>query len=166
MISTQERVALYPGTFDPMTFGHVDIVNRATRLFEKVIVAVAANEVKNPTFSHKERIELAKAVFSQMPGVEVLGFNCLLTKLSSDLGVSVILRGLRAISDFEYEFQLAMTNRHLVHNFETIFLTPSEEHMFTSSTMIREIARYHGDVSQFVPSPVKQALQRKFGDKK
>ena len=166
MISTQERVALYPGTFDPMTYGHVDIVHRASRLFEKVIVAVAANEGKSPLFSHKERIELAKNVLDGLPGVEVLGFNCLLTKLSDDLGVSVILRGLRAISDFEYEFQLAMMNRHMVKDFETIFLTPSEQHMFTSSTMIREIARYQGDVSPFVPAVVAQALQRKFGDKK
>ncbi len=154
--------ALYPGTFDPMTFGHIDIVKRASRLFDKVIVAVAGNEGKLPFFTHQERTTLAKEVLKKMSNVEVIGFNCLLTELFAQLKVSVVIRGLRAISDFEYEFQLAMTNRHMVNKFETIFLTPSEEYMFISSTMIREIAKYKGNVTQFVPAVVAKALEKKF----
>lgn len=161
MSNNQPSIAVYPGTFDPLTNGHVDIVSRASRLFDQVIVAVADNVNKNSFFTATERVHLAQAVLKDFTNVEVRGFKCLLTHLTTELGTHVVIRGLRAISDFEYEFQLAMMNRHISPDFETIFLTPSEQYLFTSSSLVREIARYQGDVSQFVHPIVAEALHKK-----
>lgn len=161
MTETKELAAIYPGTFDPITNGHVDIVRRASRLFDRVIIAVADNVNKNSFFSLDERIELAKEVTKEFANVTVRGFKCLLTSLADQLEINVVIRGLRAVSDFEYEFQLAMMNRHVKHDFETIFLTPSEQYMFISSSLVREVASYQGDVTQFVHPAVSQALRRK-----
>jgi len=162
IMNTQERrIAIYPGTFDPITNGHVDIVKRASRLFDQVVVAVADNVNKNCFFTVAERVTLAQAVLKNFTNVEVRGFKCLLTHLTAELATNIVIRGLRALSDFEYEFQLAMMNRHINNDFETIFLTPSEQYLFTSSSLVREIAHYHGDVSQFVDPIVAEALQQK-----
>ncbi|MCD6047259.1 MAG: pantetheine-phosphate adenylyltransferase [Gammaproteobacteria bacterium] len=161
MKKNTKREAIYPGTFDPITNGHLDIVRRASRLYDRVVVAVANNVNKNSFFTQEERIALAIKVLKKFPNVEVLGFNCLLTELAQKLKIHVIVRGLRAVSDFEYEFQLAMMNRSVKPDFETIFLTPSEEYMFISSSLAREVAHYHGDVSRFVPTEVVQALRKK-----
>jgi pantetheine-phosphate adenylyltransferase len=154
--------AIYPGTFDPITNGHLDLIARASRLYHKIIVAVAVNRGKAPLFSLEERITLAKAVTSEYSNVQVLGFNALLADFARQQGAQVILRGLRAVSDFEYEFQLAGMNRHLAPHVETMFLTPAEQYAFISSTMIREIAQLNGDVSCFVPEIVHQNLIDKF----
>ncbi|MGZ8163218.1 MAG: pantetheine-phosphate adenylyltransferase [Methylobacter sp.] len=154
--------AIYPGTFDPITNGHLDLIARASRLYYKIIVAVAVNRGKTPLFSLEERIALAKAVTTEYSNVQVLGFNTLLADFSTQQGAQVILRGLRAVSDFEYEFQLAGMNRHLAPHVETMFLTPAERYAFISSSMIREIAQLNGDVSSFVPDIVHQSLIDKF----
>ena len=159
-MSTQV-IALYPGTFDPITLGHEDIVRRAARMFDQVVVAVADNVNKDSFFSFTERVELAQAVLKDFANVQVRGFNCLLTSLTTELGTNVVIRGLRAISDFEYEFQLAMMNRHINKQFETIFLTPSEKYLFISSSIVREVASFSGDVSQFVHPIVADALRQK-----
>ncbi len=153
---------IYPGTFDPLTNGHTDIIARAANLFDRVVVAVAANSSKAPLFTHAERIALARESLRSLPQVEVIGFDQLLITLAQQLSIRVILRGLRVVSDFEYEFQLATMNRHVAPLIETMFLTPSEKHMFISSTLVREIAKYHGDVSAFVDPRVVIALQQKF----
>lgn len=154
--------AIYPGTFDPITNGHLDLIARASRLYYKIIVAVAVNRGKTPLFSLEERIALTKAVTTEYSNVQVLGFNTLLADFSTQQGAQVILRGLRAVSDFEYEFQLAGMNRHLAPHVETMFLTPAERYAFISSSMIREIAQLNGDVSSFVPDIVHQSLIDKF----
>lgn len=154
--------AIYPGTFDPITNGHVDLVLRATRIFKRVVVAVAENRNKIPLFGIDERVALAQAVLADVPNVEVLGFETLLVECARQHGTQVILRGLRAVSDFEFEFQLAGMNRHLGPEIETICLTPSEQYAFISSSVIREIAKLGGDVSKFVPEQVREALSRKF----
>ncbi|CAA9891945.1 phosphopantetheine adenylyltransferase [Candidatus Methylobacter favarea] len=154
--------AIYPGTFDPITNGHLDLIARASRLYHKIIVAVAVNRGKTPLFSLEERLALAEAVTSEYPNVQVLGFNALLADFATEHGAQVILRGLRAVSDFEYEFQLAGMNRHLAPHVETMFLTPAERYAFISSSMIREIAQLNGDVSCFVPDIVHQSLIDKF----
>lgn len=155
------RVAVYPGTFDPITNGHGDLVARAAPLFDKVIVAVARSSGKTPRFSLAERVELARTALAGIPNVEVRGFDTLLAKFVSDCGAGVVLRGLRAVSDFEYEFQLASMNRHLIPQAETLFLTPAEEWSFISSSLVREIASLGGDVSDFVHPAVHKALSRK-----
>ena len=155
-------LCVYPGTFDPLTNGHGDLVERAAPLFERIVVAVAANPGKNPVFSLEERIELAQTAFAHLPNVEVRGFDNLLANFVTALGARVVLRGLRAVSDFEYEFQLASMNRHLMPHAETMFLTPAENHSFISSTLVREVARLGGDISEFVPKAVGDALKRKF----
>jgi pantetheine-phosphate adenylyltransferase len=160
-MTTSKHQAIYPGTFDPMTNGHVDIVRRASRLFDHVTVAVANNLNKAAFLDHAERVALAKAVLKDYANIEVIGYRCLLTELTDQLNVNVVIRGLRAVSDFDYEFQLAMMNRHVKETFETIFLTPSEEYMFISSSLVREIAHYHGDVERFAPAPVAAALRKK-----
>lgn len=155
-------IAIYPGTFDPITNGHLDLIARASRLYQKVIVAVAVNRNKAPLFSLEERVALAKAVTPEFPNVDVIGFDNLLVDCARENGANVILRGLRAVSDFEYEFQLAGMNRRLAPQLETMFLTPAEQYEFISSSMIREIAQLHGDVSSFVPELVRQTLIKKF----
>jgi len=155
------RKAIYPGTFDPLTRGHEDLVRRACKLFDKVVVAVAASERKNPLFTLEERIAIAQEALADLPQVEVVGFDCLLMKFVRDQGANVILRGLRAVSDFEYEFQMAGMNRNLHPDVETVFLTPGEQHMFVSATIVREIARFGGDVTKFVPPSVAKRLAAK-----
>ena len=158
-----KRLAVYPGTFDPITNGHADLVSRAAPLFERVVVAVAESSGKGPGFSLDERITLARLALADLPNVEVRGFNCLLADFVSEVGAGVIIRGLRAVSDFEYEFQLASMNRHLIPDVETLFLTPAEQHSFLSSTLVREIARLGGDVSGFVHPAVAAALSARWG---
>ena len=153
--------ALYPGTFDPITTGHSALVRRATRVFDKVIVAIAANPAKKPLFSLNERVDMARAVLADLPGVSVVGFDTLLIDCVRQHQARVILRGLRAVSDFEYEFQLAGMNRHLDPEVETVFMTPSEREMFVSASLVKEIAALGGDVSSFVHAYVMQALRAK-----
>lgn len=154
-------VAIYPGTFDPVTHGHSDIVQRAARLFDRVIVAVAANPGKAPTFTLDERIRLAQLALTDVPGVEVLGFDRLLVDFARSQGAAVILRGLRAVSDFEYEFQLSGMNRRLAPDIETVYLMPSEQYSYISSSLVREIAALGGDISTFVHPQVQTALRDK-----
>jgi pantetheine-phosphate adenylyltransferase len=150
--------AVYPGTFDPVTNGHVDIIRRASEIFPEVIVAVATNSAKKPCFDLQTRISLLEESLQGIPGVRVLGFDCLLIDFVQQHKAGIILRGLRAVSDFEYEFQLAGMNRKLAPEIETLFLPPSEHVMFISSTLVKEIALLQGDVSQFVPAGVMRAL--------
>jgi pantetheine-phosphate adenylyltransferase len=153
--------AVYPGTFDPITRGHEDLVRRAARLFGEVVVAVADSRTKQPFFTLDERVEMAASVLADCPNVRVTGFSGLLIHFLQQQDAYIILRGLRAVSDFEYEFQLAGMNRNLYPNVETIFLTPSEQYMFISASMVREIALLGGDVSQFVQPAVCARLDRK-----
>lgn len=153
-----QTTIIYPGTFDPITKGHIDLIERAARLFERVIVGVAASTGKLPLFTHAERMELAKQVLAQYSNVEVVGFHGLLIDFAKQQNVSVILRGLRAVSDFEYEFQLASMNRRISPSLETLFLTPGEQYSFISANLVREIAALGGDVSQFVHETVAKAL--------
>lgn len=157
-----DGIAVYPGTFDPLTRGHEDIVRRAAKLFSKVIVAVADSEKKKPLFPLSERLEMAREVLSVYPNVEVQSFNCLTIDFAHQQGAHVLLRGLRAVSDFEYEFQLAGMNRNLHADVETVFLTPSEQYMFISATMVREIAAFGGDVAKFVHPRVAERLATRF----
>ncbi|QEL63879.1 pantetheine-phosphate adenylyltransferase [Oryzomicrobium terrae] len=159
-----KRVAIYPGTFDPFTKGHEDLVRRAARLFDHVIVAVADSRSKRPFFPMAERVEIATQVVSAYPNVEVKGFSCLLMEFLHQQGAKVILRGLRAVSDFEYEFQMAGMNRNLYPDVETVFLTPGEQYMFISATMVREIALLGGDVSKFVQPAVAERLAAKVSE--
>lgn len=154
--------AIYPGTFDPVTNGHIDIIARAARLYHKVIVAVAVNNRKGPLFNIEKRVELLEQVTVIFDNVDIIGFDNLLVDCAKEQGADVILRGLRAISDFEYEFQLAGMNRRLSPELETMFLTPAEQYEFISSSMIKEIARLGGDVSSFVPRNVQEHLLKKF----
>ncbi|SFD47594.1 Phosphopantetheine adenylyltransferase [Thiohalospira halophila DSM 15071] len=155
--------AVYPGTFDPITNGHAELIGRAARLFDRVIVAVAANPGKHPLFDHAERIGLAERVLADLPGVEVHGFDNLLVDYVHQCQAQVVVRGLRAVSDFEYEFQLASMNRQLAPEVETVFLTPSERNTFLSATLLREIATLGGDVSPFVHTEVVAALRQRLG---
>ena len=157
-----QRIAVYPGTFDPITNGHTDLVSRAARVFPKVIVAIAESPHKKPLFSLDERINLAQKEMASLENVEVVGFSNLLVEFVQQIGATVIVRGLRAVSDFEYEFQLASMNRHLAPNVETLFLTPDENYSFISSSLVKEIARLNGDVSEFVSSEVQEAMVRRF----
>ena len=163
MATSQQRarVAVYPGTFDPITNGHVDLASRAAPLFDRFIVAIADSASKGPSLGLAERISLARVALAGIANIEVRGFATLLADLVEEIGEGVILRGLRAVSDFEYEFQLAGMNRSLFPEFETIFLTPSEQHMFISATLVREIATLHGDVSKFVHPLVEKKLKEK-----
>ncbi|SDY32769.1 Phosphopantetheine adenylyltransferase [Lysobacter sp. yr284] len=159
MSSARLRTAVYPGTFDPITNGHIDLVDRAAPLFERMIIGVAESPGKGPALPLDIRVELARKAVAHHAHVEVRGFNCLLAHFVAEVGGGVLLRGLRAVSDFEYEFQLASMNRHLIPDVETLFLTPAEQYGFISSSLVREIARLGGDVSGFVPPAVVQALQ-------
>jgi len=156
------RIAIYPGTFDPITNGHLDIIERAIKMFDTVIVTIARNSAKNPLFSDKERLDMIRDVVKGWQGVEVDSFEGLLVNYAQKRNATAVLRGLRAISDFEYEFQLALTNRKLNDTLETVFLMPSERYTYLNSTIVREIARLGGDVSDFVPPVVKKAFDRKF----
>ncbi len=161
MISLPKR-AIYAGTFDPLTNGHTDLVLRALKLFPEVVVAVAKNAGKKPLFSLEERVALATEVLKEHENVRVVGFSVLLVDFAEEMDASVILRGLRAVSDFEFEFQLASMNRRLNSNIETVFLTPAENHTFVSASLVKEIGRLGGDVSQFVAPLVYEALCEKF----
>ena len=152
--------AIYPGTFDPVTHGHVDLIQRASKLFEEVVVAVAESPTKRPMLDLKKRVELTRIITEPLGNVTVIGFSGLLTELLTQQGANIILRGLRAVSDFEYEFQLAKMNRVLAPDVESMFLTPAEKHSFISSTLVREIASLGGDVSQFVHPLVAEELRQ------
>jgi pantetheine-phosphate adenylyltransferase len=159
MSVARNRIAVYPGTFDPITNGHVDLVDRAAPLFERMYVGVAKSAGKSPALALDLRVELARQALSHHRNVEVHGFDSLLAHYVDEVGAGVLLRGLRAVSDFEYEFQLASMNRHLIPEVETLFLTPAEQYGFISSSLVREISRLGGDVSGFVPTAVSEALQ-------
>ena len=150
---------VYPGTFDPFTRGHEDLVRRAARLFDSVVVGVADSEAKRPFFTLRDRVELAREVLRPYQNVEVLGFSTLLMDFVQEQGATVVLRGLRAVSDFEYEFLMAGMNRNLYPNVETLFLTPDEKYMFISATIVREIAKLGGDVGKFVHPAVAERLK-------
>lgn len=154
-------IAVYPGTFDPITNGHVDLVHRAARLFDQVVIGIAASDRKNPLFSLDERIILAQEVLSEWDNVRVEGFNSLLIDFVHAQKANAIVRGLRAVSDFEYEFQLASMNRHLAPDVESVFLTPAEQHAFISSSLVKEVSALGGDISGFVPERVALALKDK-----
>ena len=158
--------AVYPGTFDPLTRGHEDLVRRASTLFDALIVGVADSKAKRTFFSLQERVEMARESLGALHNVQVVGFSGLLIEFIRQHGARVVLRGLRAVSDFEYEFQLAGMNRSLYPDFETIFLTPSEQHMFISATLVREIALLGGDVSKFVDPRVEARLKQKVRSQK
>jgi len=162
---SKNRIAVYPGTFDPITLGHEDIVRRAADLFDEVIVAVAGSTNKKTLFSLDERVVLAKSVFEHADNIKVVGFSGLLMQFVQDQGAKMVIRGLRAASDFEYEFQLAGMNRKLYPQFETLFLTPSEQFMFISSSLVREVAVLGGNVHAFVSPMVEDAINEKLGSK-
>jgi pantetheine-phosphate adenylyltransferase len=158
---TAMRTVIYPGSFDPLTNGHLDVVQRATKLFDRVIVAVAQNESKNPLFSLSERLELVTGCVKHLPNVETDAFDGLLVNYVEARSAQAIIRGLRAVSDFEFEFQLALMNRKLNERIETIFMMPKDTYTFLSSRIVKEIARLGGDVSAFVPPAVQKALMAK-----
>lgn len=154
-------LAVYPGTFDPITNGHEDLIQRAARLFDEVVVGVAHSQAKRPFFSLDERVEMAREVLKDLSNVEVTGFSGLLMKFVQDRGARIVVRGLRAVSDFEYEFQLAGMNRGMYPDVETVFMTPGEQYMFISATIVREISTMGGDTSKFVPPVVATRLKSK-----
>ena len=156
------QAAVCAGTFDPITMGHLDVIERASRIFPRVVIAVAENTGKNPLFSFDERMALLTETTSHLDGIEVMSFNGLLVNFAESVGVRVIVRGLRAFSDFEYEFQMALTNRKLNPSIETIFLMPKQDYSYISSSNVREVAQLGGDTSQFVPAAVQQALRNRF----
>ena len=156
---------IYPGTFDPITKGHMDLVERAARIFDEVVIAVAASPSKKPLFDLKERVRLAEECTAHLDNVKVTGFSSLLAKFLEEQKATVILRGLRAVSDFEYEFQMANMNRVLAPTVDSLFLTPAEQYSYISSTLVREIALLGGDVAKFVEPCVDEALAEKFGKK-
>ena len=166
MTVARTRTAVYPGTFDPITNGHIDLIDRAAPLFERVIIGVAESPGKGPALPLAQRVELARQAVAKHAHVEVQGFDGLLAHFVKDVGGGVLLRGLRAVSDFEYEFQLASMNRHLIPEVETLFLTPAEQYGFISSSLVREIARLGGDVSGVVPPAVTAALKAQWQNDK
>ena len=153
---------IYPGTFDPITNGHLDLIERAAAMFDHVIVGVAFNPSKKPLFTLEERVELAQQITAHLPNVEIVGFSGLLVNFAKEHHANILVRGLRAVSDFEYEFQLANMNRRLMPELETVFLTPAEKNSFISSTIVKEVALHKGDISQFVDSIIQSALIVKF----
>ena len=157
------KVAIYPGSFDPITYGHLDLVDRALVLFDRLYVAIAVNPVKDPLFAAEERMAMVKQLTKNKKGVTVISFPGLLADLTRRLKAVAIIRGLRAVSDFEYEFQMALMNRKLYHGAESVFLMPSARYVFLSSNLIKDVARFGGDVSLFVPKMVEKKLKQKFG---
>ena len=160
-MAAQGRLALYPGTFDPLTFGHLDLVQRSLRIFDRLLVGVAQGHHKNVLFSMEERIEMLREACAGLGNVEVAGFSGLLVDFARQSGASVIVRGLRAISDFEYEFQMALMNRKIDSNFDLVFLMPSEQWSYLNSSVVKEIARLGGPIDQFAPPPVVRRVAAK-----
>ena len=156
------NIAIDPGSFDPCTNGHLDIIERSSKIFEKVIVAVLLNSSKTPTFTVEERIDLLKTATEHITNVEVVSFNGLLAQFAQDRNAKVIIKGLRAVSDFEYEFQMSLTNTKLNPNVETLFMTTKSENMYLSSSIVREVARYGGDISDMVPKVITEKIYKKF----
>ncbi len=153
--------AVYPGTFDPMTMGHVDLVKRASKLFDSVIIAIASSDSKKPMFSLEERIEIGNKIFADDPKVKVVGFSGLLVNFAKENDANILIRGLRVVADFEYEFQLANMNRAMSPDIESVFLTPKEEYSYISSSLVKEIATMGGDVTRFVDPVTLEALNQK-----
>ena len=155
--------AIYPGTFDPMTKGHVDLIERACKLFDEIVIAIAASEAKNPLFTLDERIQIAEKIFECNNKVKVVGFSGLLVDLAKDNNAKILIRGLRVVADFEYEFQLANMNRAMMPELESVFLTPKEQYSYISSSLVKEICKMGGDVSEFVDPISLSELKRKYG---
>ena len=161
------KIALYPATFDPITNGHLDVITRALSLFDKLVIAIALNPAKKPLFSFEERLEIVKLVIKNTEGmerVEVVGFKGLTVELAHEVGATAIIRGLRAVSDFEYELQIALTNRKLALDIESVFLMPSVEYIYLNSTMVKEVAKHGGNIKNFVPDIVMEKLLKKFAE--
>ncbi|MEX0733834.1 MAG: pantetheine-phosphate adenylyltransferase [Steroidobacteraceae bacterium] len=156
-----KRSAVYPGTFDPITNGHQDLIRRAAGIFDRVVIGIASNPGKTPFFTLEERVDLARQVLAELPNVTVIGYSGLTVDFAREQECGIVIRGLRAVSDFEFEFQFANMSRHLARDVDYVFLTPQEQFMFISSTLVREIALLGGDVSQFVPPVVAEALRRR-----
>ena len=155
--------AIYPGTFDPMTKGHIDLIERACNLFDEIVIAIAASEAKNPLFTLDERIKIAEKIFESNEKVKVIGFSGLLVDLAKDNNAKILIRGLRVVADFEYEFQLANMNRAMMPELESVFLTPKEQYSYISSSLVKEICKMGGDVSEFVDAISLSELKRKYG---
>jgi pantetheine-phosphate adenylyltransferase len=157
------RLCIYPGTFDPITYGHLDVLERATRLFDQVLVSIAHNPEKKPLFTPEQRLELIKPNIAAYPNVTITTFRSLLVDFAREQGAVAIIRGLRAMSDFEAEYNMALMNRHLQPGIETIYVMPNEDYSYTSSHLVKQVSRYGGDVSKFVPTNVAEALRTAFG---
>lgn len=156
-----KKIAIYPGTFDPVTNGHIDLIQRSLNIFDEIIIAVAPSEGKKPLFDLDERMDLIKESVGQFDGAKVASFNSLLIDYAKSMDSVAIIRGLRAVSDFEYELQMALMNRRLASEIETVFMMPNQEHIFLSSTIVKEVAKFGGDVSRLVPETVEKALKEK-----
>ncbi|MDC9596839.1 pantetheine-phosphate adenylyltransferase [Xenorhabdus anantnagensis] len=158
-----KRKAIYPGTFDPITYGHLDIVTRAANMFDHVLLAIANSDRKNPMFNLEERVALAKEVTAHLENVDVVGFSELMVNFAKKQQANILIRGVRSVSDFEYEWQLANMNRHFVPELESVFLLPSQTLSFVSSSLIKDVARHDGDISSFLSEPVAKAMLKKLG---